>query len=80
MRLMCAPLVIFAQNRVHTERDIHISERHERHIGVIPERALVGLLKYANLCGIHAKRGIIMLKDIQLARRISRELVLYIII
>ena len=34
---------------------------------------LVGLLKDANLCAVHAKRVTIMPKDIQLARRIRGE-------
>ena len=37
------------------------------------EAYLVGLLEDANLCAIHAKRVTIMLKDIQLARRIRGE-------
>ena len=34
------------------------------------EAYLVGLFEYTNLCAIHAKRVMIMLKDIQLAQRI----------
>jgi histone H3/H4 len=34
------------------------------------EAYLVGLLEDANLCAIHAKRVTIMIRDIQLARRI----------
>ncbi len=34
------------------------------------EAYLVGLFEDANLCAIHAKRVTIMVKDIQLARRI----------
>ena len=37
------------------------------------EAYLVGLLEDSNLCAIHAKRVTIMLKDIQLARRIREE-------
>ena len=37
------------------------------------EAYLVGLFEDANLCAIHAKRVTIMLKDIQLARRIHGE-------
>ena len=37
------------------------------------EAYLVGLLEDANLCAIHAKRVIIMTKDIQLAHRIRGE-------
>ena len=37
------------------------------------EAYLVGLLEDSNLCAIHAKRVTIMLKDIQLARRIRGE-------
>ena len=37
------------------------------------EAYLVGLLKDANLCAVHAKRVTIMPKDIQLARRIRGE-------
>ena len=35
------------------------------------EAYLVGLFEDANLCAIHAKRVTIMVKDIQLARRIK---------
>ena len=47
--------------------------------GVVPtlqeaaEAYLVGLFEDTNLCAIHAKRVTIMLKDIQLARRIRGE-------
>ena len=37
------------------------------------EAYLVGLFEDTNLCAIHAKRGTIMPKDIQLARRIRGE-------
>ena len=37
------------------------------------EAYLVGLFEDTNLCGIHAKRVMIMPKDIQLARRIRGE-------
>ena len=37
------------------------------------EAYLVGLFEDTNLCGIHTKRVTIMLKDIQLARRICGE-------
>ena len=37
------------------------------------EAYLVGLFEDTNLCAIHAKRVTIMLKDIQLARRIRGE-------
>ena len=37
------------------------------------EAYLVGLFEDSNLCAIHAKRSTIMLKDIQLARRIRGE-------
>jgi histone H3 len=37
------------------------------------EAYLVGLFEDTNLCAIHAKRVTIMLKDIQLTRRIRRE-------
>ena len=37
------------------------------------EAYIVGLLKDANLCAVHAKRVTIMPKDIQLARRIQGE-------
>ena len=37
------------------------------------EEYLVELMKYSNLCAIHAKRVTIMPKDIQLARRIRGE-------
>ena len=37
------------------------------------EAYLVGLLEDTNLCAIHAKRVTIMLKDMQLARRIRGE-------
>ena len=37
------------------------------------EAYLVGLLEDTNLCALHAKRVTIMLKDIQLARRIQGE-------
>ena len=37
------------------------------------EAYLVGLFEDSNLCAIHAKRVTIMLKDIQLARRIRGE-------
>ena len=37
------------------------------------ETFLVGLLEQSNLCIIHAKRITIMLKDIQLARRIRGD-------
>ena len=39
----------------------------------VGEAFLVGLLEQANLCAIHAKRVTIMLKDIQLARRIRGD-------
>ena len=39
----------------------------------VAEAYLVGLFEDTNLCGIHAKRVMIMLKDIQLARRIHGE-------
>ena len=38
------------------------------------EAYLVGLFEDTNLCAIHAKRVTIMPKDIQLARRIRREM------
>ena len=38
------------------------------------EAFLVGLLKQANLCAIHAKCVMIMLKDIQHARRIRGDI------
>ena len=47
--------------------------------GVMPalqeavEAYLVGLFEDTNLCAIHAKRVTIMLKDIQLARKIRGE-------
>ena len=47
--------------------------------GVMPalqeaaEAYLVGLFEDTNLCAIHTKRVTIMLKDIQLARRIRGE-------
>ena len=37
------------------------------------ETFLVGLLEQVNLCAIHVKRVTIMLKDIQLARRIRGD-------
>ena len=37
------------------------------------EAYLVGLLEDSNLCAIHAKRVIIMPKDMQIARRIRGE-------
>ena len=37
------------------------------------EAYLVGLFEDSNLCTIHAKQVTIMLRDIQLARRICRE-------
>ncbi len=37
------------------------------------EAYLVGLFEDANLCAIHAKRVTIMVRDIQLARRIRGE-------
>ena len=37
------------------------------------EAYLVGLFEDANLCAIHARRVTIMIKDIQLARRIRGE-------
>jgi histone H3 len=37
------------------------------------EAYLVGLFEDSNLCAIHAKRVTVMLKDIQLARRIRGE-------
>ncbi|VDL91303.1 unnamed protein product [Schistocephalus solidus] len=37
------------------------------------EAYLVGLFEDTNLCAIHAKRALIMPKDIQLARRIRGE-------
>src|SRR5699024_12157853 len=37
------------------------------------EAYLVGLFEDTNLCAIHAKRVTIMLKDIQLARRLRGE-------
>lgn len=45
-------------------------------IGALQEAAeayLVGLFEDVNLCAIHAKRVTIMVKDIQLARRIRGE-------
>jgi histone H3 len=45
-------------------------------VAVLQEAAeafLVGLFEDTNLCAIHAKRVTIMLKDIQLARRIRGE-------
>ena len=45
-------------------------------IGALQEAAeayLIGLFEDTNLCAIHAKRVTIMLKDIQLARRIRGE-------
>jgi histone H3 len=45
-------------------------------VAVLQEAAeafLVGLFEDTNLCTIHAKRVTIMLKDIQLARRIRGE-------
>jgi len=37
------------------------------------EAYLVGLFEDTNLCAIHAKRITVMVKDIQLARRIRGE-------
>ena len=45
-------------------------------IGALQEAAeayLVGLFEDTNLCAIHAKRIIIMPRDVQLARRIRGE-------
>ena len=39
----------------------------------VSEAYLVGLFEDMNLCAIHAKRVTILLKDIQLARRIRGE-------
>ena len=39
----------------------------------VAEAYLVGLFEDTNLCGIHAKRVMIMPKDIQLAQRICSE-------
>lgn len=41
------------------------------------EAYLVGLFEGTNLCAIHAQRGTIMIKDMQLARRIRREVFKY---
>ena len=55
------------------EADFRVGE------GVMPalqeaaEAYLVGLFEDTNLCAIHAKRVMIMPKDIQLARRIRGE-------
>ena len=38
------------------------------------EAYLVGIFEDTNLCAIHAKRTIIMKKDMQLARRIRGDL------
>ena len=40
----------------------------------VGEVFLVGLLEQANLCAIHATRVMIMLKDIQLAKRIRGDI------
>ena len=38
------------------------------------EAVLVGLLEQANHCAIHAKHVTMMMKDIQLAQRIRRDI------
>lgn len=55
------------------KRDIHIQRGAMQAMQEAAEAYLTGLLEDTNLCGIHAKRVTIMVKDMQLARRLRGE-------